>query len=387
MNITIVGGGFGGIKAALELAKHDYVHVTLLSNSQNFQYYPALYSTATGHSGKESWVPLTQVFAGYKNVKLIIDEILAIDPIHKQLVGRHDSYHYHTVILALGSVTTYFGIEGLDVYSYGIKSEAEIVKLQQHLADDFRDGREDETNYVIIGGGPTGVELAGALGEYIRSLRKHFKIRKKRLNLTLIEASPRLLPRGSDAMSRAAKKRLESLGVRVETSKRVEKETADELIVNGRPLKTHTVIWTSGVANAPFFKNNAAHFTLNERGKVVVDEYMAARPGVYVIGDNAATPFSGMAQTALHDAIFVARHITGERKPYQAIEPATVVPIGRNWATFEWKKLRFAGWPGNVMRESADLLGYHDVLPIGLALGVWRTSKQPKLLLAENDAQ
>lgn len=382
MNITIVGGGFGGVKAALELAKNKSAHVTLISNSQNFQYYPALYSTATGHSGKESWVPLSQIFRNCPNITLVYDEILTINPEKKQLKGKTSTYSYHILILALGSVTTYFGIEGLDTYSFGIKSEYEIRKLQQHLRDDMSDGREDETRYVIIGGGPTGVELAGALGEYIRSLRKHYKIAKKRLNITVVEASSRILPRGSVSISRRAKKRLESLGVRVETNKRVEKETADSLIINGKPLKTQTVIWTSGVANAPFFKNNAKYFTLNERGKVVVDAFMRARPSVYVIGDSAATPYSGMAQTALHDAQFVARHIRGDTMtPYKAVVPASVVPIGENWATFEWKNIKFAGWLGNIMREWADVIGYHDILPIGWAIDTWHAGKKRQLFL------
>ncbi len=107
---------------------------------------------------------------------------------------------------------------------------------------------------------------------------------------------------------------MKKLGVHVETNKKVEKQTADSLVINGRPLKTHTVIWTSGVTNASFFKENQAHFTINERGKIVVDEYMQALPHVYVIGDSAATPYAGLAQTALHDALYVTKRIKGSQK-------------------------------------------------------------------------
>jgi NADH dehydrogenase len=288
------------------------------------------------------------------------------------------------LILALGNVTTYFGIEGLDTYSYGIKSQAEIRRLQEHLFKELSDGRDDERHYVVIGAGPTGVELAGALGEYLMVLRKHFHIRKKKLQINLIEAAPRVLPRSSDKVSKMVEKRLRSLGVHVETGKKVERETATSLIVNGKPLPTQTVIWTSGVANAAFFKDNAEHFTLNERGKVVVDKFMRAAPDIYVIGDNAATPYSGLAQTALHDGIFVARHLMGKRTPYKVISPPTVVPVGHNWAIFEWGKLHFGGFLGSLLRRASDIIGYHDVLPIGRAVSVWRSEAKYEMRVPDN---
>ncbi len=378
LNVTIVGGGFGGVKAALELAKEPTARITLISDKPDFQYYPALFATATGHSHRESWVPLQEIFAGHKNVTLVQDTIETIDTEAKVLKGK-DAYHYEEVILALGSVTTYFGIEGLDTYAYGIKSQDEIRRLQQHLWDEMSDGSDDEKNYVIIGAGPTGVELAGALGEYLRTLRQHFGIRKKRLRISLIEAAPRVLPRLSEHTSKVVHARLTELGIHVETNKKVERQTADSLIVNGKPLTTQTVIWTSGVANAPFYKANEAQFDLNDRGKVKVDEFMRSSAHVYVIGDNANTPYAGLAQTALHDAIFVAKHLKGSKKPYKVVPPPSVVPVGHHWAVFEWGKLRFSGLPAAFMRSAADIIGYHDVLPIGWAFKAWRAQSIKEL--------
>ena len=382
MNVTIVGGGFGGVKTALELSNDPSIRVTLISDGPNFQYYPALYSTATGHSHRESWAPLHVIFKDHPHIKLVEDRITTLDTANKVIKGKsRTSYHYDRLVLALGSVTTYFGIEGLDTYAYGIKSHDEIRTLQAHLFEEMSDGSDDEKHYVIIGAGPTGVELAGALGEYVRRLRKHFGIRKRLLRINLIEAAPRVLPRSSIGTSRRARRRLKKLGVHVETNKKVERQTTDSLIVNGRPLKTQTVIWTSGVANPPFYKDNAEHFSLNERGKVIVDEHMQASKHVYVIGDNAATPFAGLAQTALHDAIFLAKHLKGATTPYKAKQQPSVVPIGNNWATFEWRWLRFSGFAGGIMRRAADLIGYSDILPIGWALGAWRASKQTELIV------
>lgn len=380
-DVTIVGGGFGGVKAALELAKDSSYHVTLISEKNYFQYYPALFETATGHDYRQSWVPLSRIFSEYKNITVVQDTIEKIDVSAQLLKGRGDSYHYNKVVLALGSVTTYFGIEGIDVFSYGIKSQDEIRKLQNHLIKEMSDGSDDEKHYVIIGAGPTGTELAGALGEYILRLRKHFGIKKKRVSINLVEAAPRVLPRSSVATSRRAHRRLKELGVHVQLNCKVEKQTADELIVNGKPLKTQTVIWTSGVANAPFYKANESQFTLNERGKVNVDKHMKAAPHVYVIGDNANTPYAGLAQTALHDAMFLAKHLKGSKKTYKVKQQPSVVPVGENWAVFEWRWIQFGGKAGGVMRSLADLVGYHDILPIGWAMKTWRAQGKKQLQL------
>ncbi len=380
-DITIVGGGFGGVKTALELAKDSAVRVTLISDRSYFQFYPALFATATGHDYRQSWVDLDRIFTNHPNVTVVEDSIERIDTSAQLLKGKNGSYHYNTVIMALGSVTTYFGIEGLDTYSYGIKSQDEIRKLQEHLWKEMSDGTDDEKHYIIIGAGPTGTELAGALGEYILRLRKHFGIKKKRITINLVEAAPRVLPRSSEATSKRAYHRLRKLGVHVELNCKVEKQTANELIVNGKPLISQTVIWTSGVANSPFYKANESQFSLNERGKVNVDKYMKAAPHVYVIGDNANTPFAGLAQTALHDALFIAKHLNGSKKKYKVKVQPSVVPIGDKWAVFEWHWVQFGGRAGGIMRSLADLIGYHDVLPLGWAMKTWRVQSKKELLL------
>ncbi len=374
MNFTIVGGGFGGVKAALELSKNKLSHITLISDKPDFQYYPALYSTATGRSHLQSWVPLGEIFAGHDNIDVIIDPIVKLDKEAKKLTGESgETYTYKTLILALGSVTTYFGIEGLDEYSYGIKSYDEIKRLKQHLLEEFSHTDRADKNFLIIGAGPTGVELASALGTYLKHLKKHYQKHEPRISISLIEASPRVLPRMSEKSSKLVTARLKSLGVHVETNKKVEAETADSLVVNGRPIKSHTVIWTSGVANNPFFKANADEFELSPNGKVIVNKYMKSSEHIYVIGDNAFTQWSGLAQTALHDAIFIAKHILGKsKKAYKAKLPPVVVPVGEDWAVFEYKKIRFAGWLGALVRSAADFIGYRDILPLGQALGVWR---------------
>lgn len=381
MHITIVGGGFGGVKVALELAKDKTNKITLISDKPDFQYYPALYGTATGRSHMQSWVPLGEIFADKDNVHVILDTITVIDPLAHELTGRSGAvYSYKKVIMALGTVTTYFGIEGLDTYAYGIKSASEIKKLKHHLYSELGERGAIDKHYVIVGAGPTGVELAAALGSYLERLCKHYEVPHKNIEIDLIEAAPRVLPKMSEKTSARVAARLQKLGVKVQTGQAVESATADNLMVNGKPIKSQTVIWTSGVANHPFYKENRQHFTFAPNGRVMVDEYMLAAKDVYVIGDNAATQFTGLAQTALHDALFVAKNIqrTKNKKPlekYQAVMPPVVVPVGENWAVFEWRKIRLAGWLASIIRRMADLMGYSDILPIGLSLGVWRSQR------------
>lgn len=381
MKITIVGGGFGGVKTALELAKDKKNQITIITNKPDFQYYPALYSTATGHSHLESWVPLSKIFAGIDNVDVQFDTIKTIDAQKKMLTGESGVvYAYETCVMALGTVTTYFGIKGLDQYAYGIKSDTEIKKLKARIHTDIVEKRAMDKHYVVIGAGPTGVELSAAIGSYLKQLAEHYEIKDADIQVDLIEAAPRVLPKMNEHVSRRVHKRLEKLGVNVQTGQTVEAETEDSLMVSGKAIESRTVIWTSGVANHPFFKENESQFKFAPNGRVVVDEYMQVIDGLYVIGDNAATPFTGLAQTALHDALFVSANLVRKEqgkqlKKYKAVMPPVVVPVGEGWAVCEWNGMRFYGWIGALLREAADMIGYSDVLPLGQSLGVWRARR------------
>lgn len=380
MRYTIVGGGFAGVKTALELAKDNKNEVTLISDREDFQYYPTLYSSATGKSHLESWVPLGEIFAKYDNIHVSIDHIIGIDAASKELIGVSENrYTYQTLIIAVGSVTTYFGIPGMDQYSYGIKSYDEIRRLKERIYDDLATEKKLDKNYVIIGAGPTGVELAGALGTYLRRLSRYHDIKRPRVSIRLIEAAPRVLPRSHKNVSKRVHKRLEKLGVEVQTGVMVQKATAETVIAGGRPIASHTVIWTSGVTNNPLFAAHPDIFRLNDRGKVVVDKQLRAARNIYVLGDNADTPHSGLAQTALYDARFVARNIRRHKKgkkprSYRAVLPVSVIPVGRRWAALEWKWLRLYGIIGSIMRRLGDFHGYTSYLPYGQAIRPWHAS-------------
>jgi NADH dehydrogenase len=372
--VLIVGGGFAGVKAALDLCNDDKFDVTLLSDSQELRYYPTLYHSATGGKRSNSSIPLSVIFEGKRitlaegSAKTLIrkDKTITTDK------GR--AYEYDTLILALGVVTNYFGIKGLPEYSYSIKTQAEAERFKKHLHQQLEDERKPDLHYVIVGAGPTGIELAGALPSYLEQIMKSHGVKHRAIHVDLIEAAPRLLPRMPKDTSWHVRKRLRQLGLKLYLNSTVEGETADKLMVSGKPIRSHTVVWTAGVTNHPFFKDN--NFVITGRGKVAVDIYLQAEDNIFVLGDNNNMPFSGLAQTALLDGTFAAKNLKRRAKgkgfkSYVAKKPVTVIPAGPKWAAVVWGNLRLYGWIGYALREAADLIGFHDLEPWKKASKQW----------------
>jgi NADH dehydrogenase len=374
--IVIVGGGFGGVKAALELCDDPHFQVTLISESKELRYYPTLYHTATGGRRANSSIAFHTIFVG-KTINIVEASATTLDRKAKVLATSDgQSFEYDSIIIGLGVVTNYFGIPGLAEYSYSIKSQSEAARFKAHLHQQLTDYRQPDLNYVIVGAGPTGIELAGALPGYLKQIMKSHNIGPRRIHIDLIEASPRLLPRMPRDTSRAVKKRLKKLGIKLYVGSVVQGETAEELTINGKPIRSHTVVWTAGVTNHPFFAAN--QFVMMGRGKVAVDAYLQADENVFVIGDNANTPFSGLAQTALLDGAFVAKNLRRRARgknfrSYIAKQPISVLPAGPHWAAVMWGNVRFYGWLGWVLREAADFIGFHDLEPWTVATKQWLT--------------
>lgn len=376
--VLIVGGGFGGVKAALELSSCEHCSVTLVSDHTHFRYYPGLYRTATGGRRAGSRIRLKDLLEG-RSVRFVQATAKQLNRDKKEIItGDGQRLPFDILIVGLGNVTNYFGIPGLPEYSYGIKSTEEVERFKKHLHEQIDQGGPD-LNYVIVGGGPTGIELAGALPGYLKGIMQRHGVPERKLHIELVEAAPVLLPRSPKRISRAVTKRLKQLGVQIMTGVAVGGQTADTLMAGDKPLKTHTVVWTAGVTNNPFFKENG--FRLTDRGKVEVDEYLQTEQDIYVIGDNANTPFSGMAQTALHDAGFVAANICrvlegGMPQSYIPYKPITVIPVGPRWAAVEWGKHTFTGWIGGILDTFVDLIAFHDLENWADASVQWVRSKE-----------
>lgn len=377
--VLILGGGFGGIKTALSLADHSEFSVTLISDHDTFRYYPSLYEAATGGRLAASRIPLNEIFAN-KDIRLVTDTAVGLDRKKKKVKGKSGkSYSYDALVIALGVVTNYFGIKGLEEYSYGIKTVDEAQKLRDHIHKLLLDEGKPDVNYIVIGGGPTGVELAGSLPAYINHVMKKHGLPKKKLHIDLVEAAPRLMPRMPRSYSMALQKRLRRLGVKLYLNEMVKAASADTLTVGNHSMASHTVVWTAGTTNNPFFGKNK--FELSEHGKVKVDEYLQAEPDIFVIGDNADTKYSGMAQTALYDASCLAANLVqraegDQMKPYKPKRPIYVTPVGPDWAAVLWNKTHFYGWLGWVVRSAADFRGYHDYEPWWNASKHWLAAYQ-----------
>ncbi len=378
MRVVIVGGGFAGLKSALELSKDDRFDITLISDQDYFLHHATLYATATGRSTKESVIKLSEIFEHHKNVTVVKDAITKFDPARKTVGGASKKYEYDMLILALGVVTTHFHIDGLKKHCYGIKTLSEVKRFKEHIYDNLVVDGEIDKNYVVVGAGPTGVELSAALITYLQEMAAKYASKKANINVSLVEAGSRVLPMMSEDASKQVEGQLRKLGVKVMTKQKVEAQTDESIMVNGKKIPSHTVIWTSGVANHPFFKKHKDFFELAPNGKVMVDEHMRALAHVYVIGDNACTEYSGVAWTALRDGNFIAKHLqriidSDPLKPNVAKRrPLITVPVGEKWAIIQGKHLRLTGRPGAWLRRLAELYNYTNFLPLSKAWRAWR---------------
>lgn len=377
--VVIVGAGFAGLKAARELAKDRRFQVTLVTDKLNFEYHAALYRTATGRSKLEVVVPLEQVLA-HSSVDLVQDTAEKVNPESKQLLGKSGQvYPYDTLILALGVVTAYYGIAGLAEYSYGIKSTREALDLKRHLHEELTT-HEMDSHFVVIGGGPSGVELAGELVAYLHQITRKHKVTKK-FQVDLVEAAPRILPALPEDQATKISDRLQTLGVKIFTDTAVKGETVNQLQLPDGQIDTHTVIWTAGVTNNPFFKAQGTVFTLGKGDRVQVGPDLSAGAGIYVLGDSAGSPKSGWAQTALYDGKFVAsnlkRQLRGKKPlPYQPHQPVGAIPVGPKWAAVSAGNRRYYGLIGWWYRRWIDLKLFTGFMPLGKGIRVWLYGNQ-----------
>lgn len=384
IKVLIIGGGFAGIKTVRNLYKNTDLDITLITDQETFRYGATIWRATTGYLKDTSYIPIIDLIPKGSNVALKIDRVVTIDRDNRRVVtssGKNYSYDY--CVIGLGVVTSYFGIDGLEKYSYSIKSSSGFDEFRNHLHDELTKENALDKNYVVVGAGPTGVELAAALKVYLKEIAGHHGIIKKKVNLELVEAAPRVLPMLLPKASLVTDKRLRSLGVRIMTGKTVKAETATSIKIDNSSIPTKTVIWTAGVTNNPFFTENANQFTMNEKKRVIVDEHLRVDEHTFVIGDSAATKFSGLALTALHNASYVSRYINHDIKNerirnYRPLKPVTIIPVGENWSVFQWRRLVISGRLASHLRTVYDFIGYSEVMGVKAAWNVWvkRNKKQ-----------
>lgn len=376
--VVIVGGGFAGVKTALGLANKSGYQVQLISTHMNFEYHGALYRSATGNSPMEVVVPLKTIFKRAKNIELVLDTITNLDT--KQKVLRSETgtdYKYDTLVLAMGNDVNYFGIDGMDKHSFAMTTIPQTIALRGALIQLCKQSGATPT-IAIVGAGPTGVELAGEIQAFARRISHKYRKRLAHPQVILIEGSDRVLPMLDPILSGKAYKRLQNLGVTLRLSTKVNSCEPGKICISGEDIEADAIVWTAGSKAVDFYSKHPRDFKL-ERGRVVVDEFLRAQghEDVYVLGDNANTPYSGMAQTALHDAKFVVRNLLRIQKgtppvAYRAWHPFYVVPIGEKWAILQTTKSRISGYRGWLVRRRADRWIFQNFLPYKAAIKQWR---------------
>lgn len=378
MHVVVVGGGFGGVKTALELSNKPGVQVTLVSNTSNFEYHGALYRTATGSSPLEVTIPLREIFVSAKNVSIVLDEATLLDPKKNHIhSSTGNSYHYDALVLAMGNQVNYFGIKGMESQSATMTTVPDVIALRHKLVQLIR-GNTQHPHISVVGAGPTGIELAADLQTFADMVCRKYGLKKKQLRVSVIEGSDRVLPALKPKLSEKALLRLAKLGVTVRLNTRVNSCEPGKLCLESGEIESDLIVWTAGSRLVDFYANNAKHFKL-ERGRVKVDEYLRAEghSNIYVIGDNAATKHSGMAQTALHDAKYISRILYRMSKgtppvKYRSRQPIYVVPVGENWAVLQTPKRMLSGYRAWLVRRQADLWIFKNFKPYKQAIKQWK---------------
>lgn len=382
-HLVIVGGGWAGMSLIRSLKNVDSkkLRITLISDEPNFRYSPGLYRVATGSREREAIIPIGDVLADIDHVDFVLDTATKVDRKARTVkTANGKTYHYDYVVIGLGMVTSFFGIPGIEENSYTIKTASGLRRFKTHLHEELTAEKKLDKNYVIVGAGPTGIELAAALSSYLKQVKKWHGLDRQHISIDLVEAAPQILIFSPPKIGNKVQARLKSLGVKVMVDSKVESESETTLTVSGKSIPTKTVIWTAGVTNNPFYAQNKSQFTFNEHGKVIVDDHLMIDAHAYVIGDNAATPYSGLALTAVHNAHYVARDIKRQLHAmprigaYKPSKPATVIPVGARWAVMQYGPLAISGLPGAMLRSAADFLGYMDVLGFWKALEVWTSA-------------
>ncbi|MCA9344525.1 FAD-dependent oxidoreductase [Candidatus Saccharibacteria bacterium] len=380
-HVVIAGGGFAGVRLARKLSSNNQISVTLINSDPDFRYCPALYRAATGHKIGTARLPLEWMLLA-TNTTLIIDTVKSLNTETKTLTTeKKRDIKYDYIVFALGSVTTYFDIEGLHKHAYGIKSIDEVTKLRSHIHNQIAEHHDKTSNYVIVGGGPTGVEVAGALGTYVKSIMRSHHSSQTAVKIWLVDSAPRILPNMSNKSSRVARRKLRQIGVKIQTDTLVKAESIHCLQTSNGKIPTDTVIWTAGTTTNPFFNKNKQVFTIAKNSKVSVNEHLEVSNSIYVIGDNADTKYSGLAQTAIKHADFVAKDIKAKlnnssRPHHYESKPIQIVPVGKKRAILQYGSFTLSGRLIAPIRSLADYIGYSDVLGWLRALTIWTNADQ-----------
>lgn len=363
--VVIIGAGFGGLTAAQEVARLA-VDVTVIDRRNHHTFQPLLYQVATaGLSPGEIAAPIRWILRDRPNVEVILEEVVDFDVAQRRVITSEHSIPYDYLILASGATHAYFGHEEWEPFAPGLKTIEDALEIRRRVLLAFelaeRQANEDSTapqlQFVVVGGGPTGVELAGTLAEIARhAMTDQFrKIKPEQTRIILLEGGARVLPAYSEHLSRRAEEQLQHIGVEVRTSRMVSRIEPGAVWVGDHEIPASVVLWAAGVAASPLGKKLGA--PVDRAGRVLVqpDLSIPGHPEVFVIGDLVALNdekgrvLPGVAQVAIQQGKWAAQMIARElhaqpRANFHYHDRGSLATIGRAAAVADIFGVELSGY-------------------------------------------
>lgn len=419
-HVVVVGGGFGGLYAAKALSRDKNVNVTLIDKRNFHLFQPLLYQVATGTlSPADISSPLRSVLNHSKNTKVLMGEVVDIDAKEQKVVLQNEEINYDSLIVATGVSHFYFGNDDWEKVAPGLKTVEDALEMRRKIFLAFEAAekeidpakRQAWLTFVVVGGGPTGVELAGAIAELAyTTLKKDFRnINTSEARILLLEGMERILPPYAPELSAKAEKSLNKLGVTVQT-KTLVTNIADDIVTmrqgdHVEQLPAKTILWAAGVKassmGAILAERTGAQ--LDRAGRVMVepDLSVAGHPNIFVVGDLAnfshqnSKPLPGVAPVAMQAGNYVAKLIQQKLKgnnasvPFQYLDRGSLAVIGRNAAVVDLGFIKFSGilaWLTWVFVHIYFLIEYDSKLIVMLQWGwnYWTRNRGARLITGES---
>ena len=385
-HVVIVGGGFGGLLCAKSLRRKE-VQVTLVDKTNHHLFQPLLYQVATAAlSPGDIAMPIRAVFRNDKNIEVFLEEVTVVDQKNQKVIckdGRQLTYDY--LVMAPGSRYNYFGHDQWEENAPSVKSLGDALRIRERIlfslekAEELKNTEEQKPylTYVIIGGGPTGVETAGAISDLVKRnmIRDYRHIDPNNTRVFLMEAGPRLLTAFPEKLSEKARKDLEKMGVNVMLNTPVTQVKRHEVFANDQIYRTPNIIWAAGVKASPLLSTLNAEMDKSGRVKVSNELRLPDDPRIFVIGDSALfidprnnRPLPALAPVAMQQGRYVAKVIlsgmeVGHYKPFVYIDKGNLATIGRVKAIAEIGTLKlsgFAAWITWVFVHIFFLIGFRN---------------------------
>lgn len=363
--VLILGGGFGGLSAAKALG-NSKCDVWLIDRTNHHLFQPLLYQVASAAlSPGDIAVPIREILAPYPNITVLMGDVVAIDKEKKQVELRNgDRLGFEYLVVALGARHSYFGNDAWEPFAPGLKTLKDALQIRERILISFEKAERCDSiseakkylNFVIIGGGPTGVEMAGAIAEIANeTLLKNFRrIDTTKTKIYLVEGSPHILPVYPEKLSNKAHAYLEHFGVNVITGKRVTNITKEGVMIEEMQIPAENILWAAGNQASSVLRT--LHVPLDKQGRASVDKDLSlpGYPDIFIIGDSACTldaqgkPLPALAPVAVQQGRFVANILRkrlpkNQRPSFSYLDKGSMATIGKTKAIGMFGKMQFSG--------------------------------------------